>query len=73
MAKLVSKTYSEALFEVAIEEDKVDLFLEEIGFIVSTFKMYPQFYDLFKSPLLKVDEKRNLLKRFLVISLVKRC
>lgn len=61
MAKLVSKTYSEALFEVALEENKVDLFLEELQFIIDTFKMYPEFYDLFKSPLLKVDEKKKVV------------
>ena len=31
MAKLVSKTYGEALFELAVEEDKVDVFMEEIA------------------------------------------
>ncbi|RKD21977.1 ATP synthase F1 subcomplex delta subunit [Caminicella sporogenes DSM 14501] len=61
MAKLVSKTYSEALFEVALEENKIDLFLEELKFIVDTFKMYPEFYSLFKSPLLKVDEKKKVV------------
>ena len=30
MAKLVSKTYGEALFELAVEEGKEDLFLAEI-------------------------------------------
>ena len=30
MAKLVSKTYAEALFELAVEEQKADLLLEEI-------------------------------------------
>ena len=30
MAKLISKTYGDALFELAVEEDKVDALLEEI-------------------------------------------
>lgn len=30
MAKLISKTYGDALFELAVEEDKVDVLLEEI-------------------------------------------
>ena len=29
MAKLVSKTYGDALFELALEEGRQDLFLEE--------------------------------------------
>lgn len=62
MAKLVSKTYSEALFEVALEENKVELFLEELEFIVDTFKTYPDFYELFKSPRIKVDEKKKIIE-----------
>ncbi|MDK2917557.1 MAG: F-type H+-transporting ATPase subunit delta [Candidatus Petromonas sp.] len=61
MAKLVSKAYSEALFEVALEENKTDLFLDELQFVVDTFKMYPDFYELFKSPLIKVDEKKKII------------
>lgn len=29
MAKLISKTYGDALFELAVEEDKIDVLLEE--------------------------------------------
>ena len=34
MAKLISKTYGEALFELAVEENKVDVFAEEISVIL---------------------------------------
>ena len=30
MAKLISKTYGDALFELAVEENKIDVLLEEI-------------------------------------------
>ena len=30
MAKLISKTYGDALFELAVEENKVDVLLDEI-------------------------------------------
>ena len=30
MAKLVSKTYGDALFEVALESNRLDAFLEEV-------------------------------------------
>lgn len=63
MAKLVSKTYSEALFEVALEEEKIDLFLQELEFIIETFKTYPEFHELFKSPLVKVNEKKEVLNQ----------
>ncbi len=62
MAKLVSRTYSEALFEVALEEGKVDLFLDEISFVTETFKSYPDFFELFKTPLVRVDEKKKVME-----------
>ena len=62
MAKLVSKTYAEALFEVALEENKVDLFLDEINFVTETLKLHSELYELFKSPLIRVEEKKNIVK-----------
>ena len=32
MAKLVSRTYGDALFELAVEENRTDSFMEEIPF-----------------------------------------
>ncbi len=61
MAKLVSKTYSEALFEVALEEEKVELFLKELEFIVDSLKTYPEFFVLLKSPRINVDEKKKMI------------
>jgi len=61
MAKLVAKTYSEALFEVALEEEKVDLFLEEFEFIANTLNMYPDFFTLLKSPQIHVSEKKEII------------
>ena len=34
MAKLVSKTYGEALFEVAVEEGTIDSTLEEVQIVL---------------------------------------
>ncbi|WP_432662596.1 F0F1 ATP synthase subunit delta [Wukongibacter baidiensis] len=62
MAKLVSRTYSEALFEVALEENKVDLFLDEISFVADTFKLHPEFFEIFKTPLVRVDEKKKIME-----------
>lgn len=62
MAKLVSRTYSEALFEVALEENKVDLFLDEISFVSDTFKLHPEFFEIFKTPLVRVDEKKKIIE-----------
>ena len=38
MAKLVSKTYGDALFELALEEDKLDLLFEESKVIKEVFQ-----------------------------------
>lgn len=62
MAKLVSRTYSEALFEVALEENKVDLFLDEMSFVTETFKLHPEFFEFFRTPLVRVDEKKKVIE-----------
>lgn len=61
MAELVSKTYSQALFEVAQEENKHDIFLEEMKFVVSTCNEYPKFYELLKTPKIGITEKKQIL------------
>ena len=43
MAKLVSKTYAEALFELAVEEQKVDLLLEEILSVQTALEENPDY------------------------------
>lgn len=62
MAELVSKTYSEALFEVALEEDKIDLFLDEINFVADSLKEFPEFQELIKSPTITKGEKKDIVK-----------
>lgn len=61
MAKLIAKTYSEALFEVALEDNTIDKFLEELQFIADTLKMYPEFFTLLKSPQIHVSEKKEMV------------
>ncbi len=61
MAKLVASVYSDALFEVAVEENKSDLFLEELQFVIDTFNKYPEFYELFKTPKINVEEKKQVV------------
>ena len=43
MAKLVSKTYGEALFELAVEECREDAFLTEIVALREVLKENPDF------------------------------
>lgn len=62
MAKLVAKVYSDALFEVAIEENKVDLLFEELTLITDLFKEYPEFFELFKTPKISIEDKKKSIE-----------
>ncbi len=44
MAKLVAHVYSDALFEAAIEENKLDQLFEELGQITDLFKENPSLF-----------------------------
>lgn len=61
MAELVSKTYSQALFEVALESNKFDEFIEEFKFIVSVCKEQPEFYEILKTPKINISEKKKMI------------
>ena len=50
MAKLVSKTYAEALFELAVEEQKADLLLEEILSVQATLEENPELIQFLEHP-----------------------
>lgn len=50
MAKLVSKTYGEALFEIAMEADKADALLAEVKQVGSILKENPEFDKLMMHP-----------------------
>ncbi len=57
MAKLVSKTYGEALFELAVEESKLDAFYEEVSAIRLILEQNPEFSKLMNHPKIDKDEK----------------
>jgi F-type H+-transporting ATPase subunit delta len=61
MAKLVSKTYGEALFELAVEEGKEDAFLEEIMALKEILKGNPDFNRLMNHPKILKEEKEKVL------------
>ncbi|MBQ6696602.1 MAG: F0F1 ATP synthase subunit delta [Lachnospiraceae bacterium] len=61
MAKLISKTYGEALFEVAMEEQKTDLFLEEAQEILTILDQNPELDKLMKHPKISKLEKEQVL------------
>lgn len=61
MAKLVSKTYSESLFEVAVEENILAKTMEDMSFVNESFKTYPELYELFRSPQISAIERKAML------------
>lgn len=62
MAELVSKTYASALFEVAIENNQLDQFREELNFVLDTFEKYPEFYRFYVTPQISKEEKKQVLQ-----------
>ncbi|MBR6148153.1 MAG: ATP synthase F1 subunit delta [Lachnospiraceae bacterium] len=61
MAKLISKTYGDALLEIAKEEKKVDLLLEEVTAVMAILKDNPDFSKLMNNPRISVDEKQTVM------------
>ena len=62
MAKLISKTYGDALFELAVEEDKVDALLEDIGQLQQVLSENEEFGRLMNHPKIIKEEKIQVAK-----------
>lgn len=62
MAKLISKTYGEALFELAVEENKIPVLVEEIQTILQVLKENPEFLSLMTHPKISKEEKINVME-----------
>ena len=63
MAKLVSKTYGEALFEVAVEEGTIDSTLEEVQIVLDVIEANEQYIKLLTHPKLPVEQKVSLVEQ----------
>lgn len=61
MAKLIAKTYGEALFELAMEEKKLDSFLEETKMLALVLEQNPEFDKLMKNPRISKAEKQDVM------------
>ena len=62
MAKLISKTYGDALFSLSVEENKTDEFIEEITQLLVVLQQEEDFSKLMNHPRVSVEEKVNLVK-----------
>ncbi|SET09474.1 ATP synthase F1 subunit delta [[Clostridium] polysaccharolyticum] len=62
MAKLVSKTYGQALFELALEENALEQILEEEAFVKEVFADYGDLVTLLNHPKISKDEKIQVVE-----------
>ena len=62
MAKLISKTYGDALIELAVEKDKVDVLLEEIEQLQEVLSTNDEFGRLMNHPKIIKEEKIQVAK-----------
>ena len=62
MAKLISKTYGDALFTLSVEENKTDEFIDEIKQLLVILRQEEDFSKLMNHPRVSVEEKVNLIK-----------
>lgn len=62
MAKLVSKTYGEALYEVAVEDGAVESLLEEVEAVLEVINANEEYVGLLTHPKLPVEEKITLVE-----------
>lgn len=61
MAKLIGKRYAEALYEVALELDKLEQFKEEIKSISQVLESEPKLKTIFEHPKLSKNEKKDII------------
>ena len=69
MAKLISKTYGEALFELAIEENRMDEFLEEAQLALRVIRENPEFSAMMNHPRIDQEEKVRVVENVFGASL----
>lgn len=62
MAKLVSKTYGDALFEVAAEEGTLDTMLEEVEAVLQVLKDDKEYVNLLAHPRIPAEEKQVMVE-----------
>jgi len=62
MAKLVSKTYGDALFELATEENKEDILLEEAEGIKKLITENNEFLKMMNHPQITREEKETIIE-----------
>ena len=63
MAKLVSKTYGDALFEVAVEQGTLDTMLEEVEAVLQVLRDNKEYISLLSHPRIPAEEKKVMVEK----------
>ncbi len=62
MAKIISKAYGEALFELALEKNELDSIAEQVNLLVNAFAENPELIKLLSHPKINKEEKVNVIE-----------
>ena len=62
MAKLISKTYGEALFELALEKNELDTIAEQVALLSEAFAENPELTKLLSHPKISKEEKISVVE-----------
>ena len=62
MAKIISKAYGEALFELALEKNELDSFAEQVNLLANAFAENPELTKLLSHPKISKEEKVNVIE-----------
>ena len=62
MAKLVSKTYAQALFELAVEEERTSAFLEEASGLLEIIRANAEFRQFMNHPKIQKEDKLEVVQ-----------
>ena len=62
MAKLVDKTYGDALFELAVENGKVDTYFSECLGVLQVIEENDELLKLFTHPKISKEEKEKVIE-----------
>lgn len=62
MAKLVDKTYGQALFDLGVEDGKVDVYAEQVAVVRSIFEENPELMKMLSHPQISKEDKIQIIK-----------
>ena len=62
MAKIISKAYGEALFELALEKNELESIAEQVNILADAFAENPELIKLLSHPKISKEEKINVIE-----------